>query len=492
MTIVRAGQTLVISSGQVDSGTIILDGGREIVEAGGTAMGTVVSSGGLQTDSGGTIIGATVAHYGYQEVYAGTASGTTLLFGGTQWMLGGSATGTTVHQGGDLLIESGANVSDVTLSNGGRLAWHGGTLSGLNERPGGTIQLYGGGSLVVSSGQTYYNVELNSGGQVVLDGGTIDGLKNYGGDEIIGSGITVSDTTVSGYRLIVAAGATARDITVVGGGGGQIVLEGGNVSDLKFQPTVYGPAGEAVASGGAVRGLIVDSGVTLTVSSGGTATDTVLLSGGGIVYDGGTVHGITTNAGSVVTVASGAKLILSSGMHLASVDVQLDGEIELAGGVVDQLYVADGAIESVADGVTLSNFHTFDVELIVSSGGNGCRSGVGRRRTRIRRWHRQRTQIHKRRVRICQARHDRKRPDNIERRGIDGFIRCDRHRHDGHERRIDLLWRRHDPGPDAKAGRAADHREQHYLRPVVGHAVRPRAGRRDAVGRRARFGGKDH
>ncbi len=87
MAIVSGGQILIVSSGQVDSGTIILDGGREIVEAGGTAIGTVVSDGAVQVDSGGKIVGANVA--GYQDVYAGDVSGTSLHNGGTQVVYGG-------------------------------------------------------------------------------------------------------------------------------------------------------------------------------------------------------------------------------------------------------------------------------------------------------------------------------------------------------------------------------------------------------------------
>lgn len=80
-------------------------------------------------------------------------------------------------------------------------------------------------------------------------------------------------------------------------------------------------------------------------------------------------QGAIANGNSPVVVSSGAKLVVSSGMHLASVIVQAYGEIELAGGRVDHLTLAIGAAESVASGVTISNFNAVITTLIVSSGG---------------------------------------------------------------------------------------------------------------------------
>src|SRR5471032_54308 len=80
VTIVSSGQTLTIGSGQTSSGTIVLGGGHEYVQSGGTAVSTLVS-------------GSAFNSIGLETVYAGGVASDTTLSNGNELISGGVAIG---------------------------------------------------------------------------------------------------------------------------------------------------------------------------------------------------------------------------------------------------------------------------------------------------------------------------------------------------------------------------------------------------------------
>jgi autotransporter passenger strand-loop-strand repeat protein len=134
-TVIRNGQTQVISSGHMIYSTTVQDGGTEIVDAGGTASGTVVESGGIETVlANGADIGATIKSGGVENIH-GSASNTSIENGAT----------VTVYDGGTLggaIVDNGTLIFDLT----GGLTFSG-TLTGS-----GSVVVEGGGSVSTSGG----------------------------------------------------------------------------------------------------------------------------------------------------------------------------------------------------------------------------------------------------------------------------------------------------------------------------------------------------
>jgi autotransporter passenger strand-loop-strand repeat protein len=207
-----------------------------------------------------------------------------------------------------------------------------------------------------------------------------------GGTELVASGGTVSNTTVSsGGTLTVSGlvnGATVSSgaTVLVGNGGTLAVLSGqsaqGGVVSISGTEIVSagGTASNTVVSGGTltVRGLangaVVSSGVlipgfpafnvvgSMNVMSGGTATNTVVNSGGyETVSSGGVLSGALISGGTIEIMSGGSAnsgvITFSSGGTL-----QLDSSVSFGGTISgfalpDQLDLRDVAFGS---GTTLS------------------------------------------------------------------------------------------------------------------------------------------
>ena len=109
-TTVSSGGILTILSGALSDPAIISSGGIEVVSAGGTDLGALISG-------------------GEQGVF-GYASGATVLTGSQVVESGGTASSTTVSSGGTLDVLSGGTAIAPHLLAGGTFVI-GGTLSGF-------------------------------------------------------------------------------------------------------------------------------------------------------------------------------------------------------------------------------------------------------------------------------------------------------------------------------------------------------------------------
>jgi autotransporter passenger strand-loop-strand repeat protein len=380
-TVVGSSGGVFVSDGGTASGTVLKNTGREFVLSGGLDFGITVKAGGLLVVSGG---GTTMSSFvsGSDSVSAaellsasggpgGTASGTILSGLAVLGVFsGGTALDTIVNSvgvstSGGLVVRSGGSTVGVTINSGGREA-------------------------VLQSGTTV-DATVNSGGlEFVSSGGTaISSLIFAGGTAIVsGRTATVIDTTVSGGMLIVRSGGLA-DPTTITAGGTEIVSGGGNdfgASISGGEQDVFGTASGAtvfagsqlVKSGGIASGTVLSSGTMQVVFSKGTARSTsvdggaqLIVSSGGVaasasisgdstsgtlvVLRGGTASGTVIVSGGVETVSSGGidrlTTIGSGGTDLIS-----------SGGITSGLLISGGTAE-IGVGAVVSGAITF-----VSSG----------------------------------------------------------------------------------------------------------------------------
>jgi hypothetical protein len=160
------------------------------------------------------------------------------------------------------------------------------------------------------------------GGKIVYAGGTVTApVISSGGSVGIAAGVKVTGLTVgNGVTLFVSTGATASAAHVLKGG--EIVYAGGKV----IAPVFAAGGREGIAGGVKVTGLTVGKGVTLFVSSGATASNTVLASGSEIVSAGGIVGGtVKFGAHSSLTMAAKTSLTLKISGFAATDTLDLAG-----------------------------------------------------------------------------------------------------------------------------------------------------------------------
>jgi autotransporter passenger strand-loop-strand repeat protein len=118
----------LLGAGAVANGVGVQSSGTLTVQAGGSASGTVLSAGSLET-------------------VEGTTSGTVILAGGRENVTaGGSATALSVGSGGLAVVYAGGVAAGAVVSNGGELQAYG-TVSGDTVRSGGAVYIFSGGTV---------------------------------------------------------------------------------------------------------------------------------------------------------------------------------------------------------------------------------------------------------------------------------------------------------------------------------------------------------
>jgi len=207
--------------------TTVESGGTQDIASGGIAKSTRVLSGGIQYDDGGargtTLLGGT------QVVFA-RATSTTIDGGGIQEVVaGGTATSATVSSGG---IQYDAGTASGTTLSGGTQVVFGSAVSATIDS-GGTQDVVVGGSAsdtTVSSGGIQYDAGAASdttlsGGLQAVYGNAANTTVDSGGYEVVLSGGTVDDATISSGLLELQGGATAGSSTIDFAGGGTLKLD---------------------------------------------------------------------------------------------------------------------------------------------------------------------------------------------------------------------------------------------------------------------------
>jgi autotransporter passenger strand-loop-strand repeat protein len=389
-----------VMSGGVASDTQV-DGGNQYVLSSGVASGTQVDFQGSQTIiSGGLSVSTTVGD-GTQDV-VGEADATTVNAGGSQLVeSGGIASSTTVDAGGSAYVSSGGSAF-LGIVSGALTVSSGGLASGATVT-GGTMDVAGTASAtaIVDGGlERVSGVDvsafINNATQHVVAGGTArEAIDN--GQQLVDGGAATYSTTVRGNGQMDDGGIANQ--TVVDNGGVENVTGldiGANLNGTQnvennavaYTATVWGvtivitdTSGEGGPTSLFLSGLqdvygsaigTILSGGEQDVEVGGSATDTVVDSGGvekvhgsdfyATVNSGGTQY---VEAGGVATSATvngglstpegpplGGPFGNTPGIQIVSAGGQASGTA-LSGGELDdygsasQTIINSGGIERV-------------------------------------------------------------------------------------------------------------------------------------------------
>ena len=269
----------ITDAGQVTATTLV--GGDLTLLSGGTLAATVVSSGGAVEAYGGVLSGDTISSGGRDVIRSGgLASGVTVLAGGVEYVLsGGTTTGTTVDNGGQEFVSSGGEVRAIALLAGATLLDDGEVrMSGAGELAGtltgsGLIAQTASGSLVLSGSDAAFS------GAAVIEAGTIELATSAA----LGTGYAQFEAPASGTAVLQI---DAADAPAAGGTFANTILN-------------FSAAGEDID----LRSIAYVSGASATVSGG-----VLVLSDGGNVYK-FKLAGTTAGAYPVTSDGHGGTLI---------------------------------------------------------------------------------------------------------------------------------------------------------------------------------------
>jgi len=290
----------------------------------------------------------------------------------TTIVVSGSATRTVsthIPAGTSYLVE-GSGTLDVV---------NGGVVSGAITVSGfpATVSVTSGG--IVSGLLTISDTRVN-----VYSGGTTEqtAIVDFG-SLFLSGGVAISTTVDSFSELEVFSGGLASATTVSGTldveGGGTANLTtataGGDLSIFGFQ-NVFGLASV----------IVVNSGGSQNIGSGGTASNTTINDGGAQSVNGGTANTATINSGGVQTVAAGGVAIgatISGGAQSLSQGANAVTTTIDSGGTqtVGNSATASGTTVS-SGGTQVVNFGGKAISTTIASGGleqvsnSGTTSGV--------------------------------------------------------------------------------------------------------------------
>lgn len=247
-------------------------------------------------------------------------------------------------------IHSGTTAVDLAAQKGIIHVLSGGVVSNADIH-GSDIATRKNASMIISSGGTVFNaVAANSDGpgEILVYGtivhasatGTGTAVRFYSGCILsdynwisgnnISSGWTLSGTTVSGRTTILSTGAEASDI---------IVANNGVLSAQQYTITtsvhLVSNGKYYVDTKAYANGVIISSGASLTVQSGGTAVYVTSLAGANVISAEGAVI-IYGEAPAQISTTS----VVNAGEVLSNIAINQNGVVLVnSGGLVDQVTV---------------------------------------------------------------------------------------------------------------------------------------------------------
>jgi autotransporter passenger strand-loop-strand repeat protein len=441
-TTVSSGGLQNVSSGGTASGTTaygeqqVFAGGvayATTVEAGGvlygngsTESGTVVENRGLeQIGSASTDINATISSGGVQWAYTSTTVSGATLNGGTQILggltsstefgalatAGGTAIGNVVDSGGEEFVGTGATASGTILNSGGQQQ-----VGGSTEWTYYYTAPTGAGVTMSTnlSGGIASNTTVNSGGdQIVSSGGTAIGTTLYGEEQVV-SGVASATTIEAGGALLAGSSTMSGTVvlsrgleqlgvasvdsgTTVSAGGAQWLYNSAAATDATLNGGIQVIGGVtsstslgdiSTTTGGTATGTVVNSGGAEYVGTDATASDTLVTSGGtqqvggstewryyyqvsaGVSgstmstnLSGGIVSGTMLSAGSPHGSGTETQQIVGSGgTAIGTILESYAVQRVSAGGVASGTAIDSGNVQAVASGGT-------SINAVVNSGG---------------------------------------------------------------------------------------------------------------------------
>jgi autotransporter passenger strand-loop-strand repeat protein len=378
---------LIVDAGGSASGTLIKNGD---IAANGVITGTVIESGLENIFSGGESLGTTVSSGGAELVeFGGVASGAVVLSRGSEQInSGGKTLGGAVESGALLFLAPGATASGVTVASGGTaylgvvsagtivlgptsaaktvtdgVSFARGAIIGLQSAmisSGAVVDLAIGGNIdggVVSAGATVSGPGALIGS--ILDDGVIDGAAigiilsgfPYGGGIDVGSGGVISGATEKAGLIVVQSGGVA-EATVLSGaraaGSAELQVESGGASVLT---SLRSGGVEVVSSGAVASETIVSKGGIVSLTPGAALVGAVLLSGATLsITSGESATGTVVSRGGAMTVSSGGavtgSLALAGGTAILNAGALDAGVVVSFAGSGGDLAIASGGVFS--------------------------------------------------------------------------------------------------------------------------------------------------
>ncbi len=317
----------VATSGQPVDGVTLNSGDTLYVSSGGTASGIIIDAGGSE-----------------QVAASGTAAATTVNAGGSATIsLGGTADGLVDSSGGTVVFVNPVVSGAVFTSIG-----YGQTFSGVTQLTSATVELLNpainGETLDLASGGIVFNATLTSGGSLTVQGGSSFGDNVGAGFEQVFAGLA-SGSMVSGGAEYVYGGVTSGTSLV----GGSTQLVG-----------AFGNANGGLSPASAVQTSLVSS---TEIVRGGVANSTTVGSGGLQIFDtgSGSASGTVLNSGGVALVAGSAVFLnpVMNGGTVISSGVALVSNLFAAVGAAPMVAIESGQSDVVAGS---------QVEFVLASG----------------------------------------------------------------------------------------------------------------------------
>ena len=339
---------------------IVSSGVSEQIQSNGLTSDTKVLSGGAEVVGSGGLAGETVVSSGgVQAVLAsGYASGTIVSGGAVVYVsAGGELYDPFVDVQGGVAVSGGGLVMSATVG-GGRVdlqaagSASGGLVGGGTDAAGSAFQ----GLLAVSAGASATDITVLGGGVVAVQG-VVSGATVSAGTETLPSTDVIGLAGSSG-SISAANGGIVRQVLVNGGGafagpGGTLVsafvvsgLVQVSAGGLSKEASVTTLSQETVLSGGSSFQDTATGGGVITVSAGGVATSSFATLSGAV-----NVYGSTVNADVI-----GGDMVVLNGGRASGTDVSQSGLVVVGSGgqaldtllstAGDQLQVAAGGIAS--------------------------------------------------------------------------------------------------------------------------------------------------
>jgi autotransporter passenger strand-loop-strand repeat protein len=288
------------------------------------SAGQAVTSAATLTTTSGIVIGAG------QELDVGagqTVTGVTVLPGGWLHVLAGGTDMGSFLKGGIETVDAGGQVIGTTIDE------QGSTEGDIEIFGTGTGLILNNGYINVDQGGVVTNTTINGDIMYVSGGGIANNTTIYaaGSCTVIGGGVD-NGTILDGGTEWVRNGAVTNN-TTVNNGGIEYVFAGGVSNNLTLN------SGGSATMLGNVNGATINTGGTITVNDGGSAT--------GAIVDNGTlafgISGTNTFAGQLtgngaLTVQGLGKLVVTSALNSnVAVTIGNDSTLELAAAANSQI-----------------------------------------------------------------------------------------------------------------------------------------------------------
>ena len=405
ITTLNSGGYLLLSSGGIANSTTIVGGGALMVA--GVANFTTINSSGRQIISSGGVANSTIINSGGSRGVGsgGTVNSTTINSGGYQWVdSGGVANFTTINSGGRQWVDSGGIASVINQQTGAAIIANTGAriTGGTNTRTDGHSEfsivsgvasnflLENNGSLTVSAGHSAIDTVIASGCVLRIDaGGVANVINQQSGAAIIAdttytnitngintrtdghsafsivSGVASNFLLESGGSLTVSSGHSSIDTVIVGGN--QYVSSGGVANSTTISQ--YG--WQNIYSGGIANSTTINNDGRQYVSSGGIVNSTTIGGGGADQCIYGTANSTTINFGGLQEVIGTANstTINSGGVQLFYAGGQTNSTTINSGGVQNVVFSATANSTTINSG-GIQNVNGVANSTTINSGGS--------------------------------------------------------------------------------------------------------------------------